>query len=336
MPNPSGPFPNQFTRAQQSETFTSDGPRRVFYNPDGTEITPGNLTSTGGSVRQKPDITAADGVSTSVAGLRPVLRHLGGGPARRRDRRADPVRKPGHQPGRGARGADRHGDRHRGPRLRPRHRLRHRDAGAGAQAHRGHPAAAGHRRRRRWSPPARDGDAFLEPGESATVSVPVTNRGDGTATGVSVQVSTPTAGATVRPASRSYGNIKVGVDQGQPFTVSVPASFPLGGTVAAAHPGQLRRRAVAAVRHEVDHRSASRGAGADFAYTGPPVAIPDDDAAGVERAAHRERGRQRRPGDLLDRRVVLLARRSASTTVGLDHTFVGTWSARWWRRTAPR
>src|SRR4029079_13425031 len=71
VPNPSGPFPNQFTRAQQSETFTSDGPRRVFYNPDGTEITPGNLTSTGGFVRQKPDVTAADGVSTSVPGFDP-------------------------------------------------------------------------------------------------------------------------------------------------------------------------------------------------------------------------------------------------------------------------
>ena len=76
-----------------------------------------------------------------------------------------------------------------------------------------------------------DGDQFLEPGESATVSVPVTNRGDGTATGVSVQVTTPTAGATVRPASRSYGNVKVDVTKTNTFTVSVPASFPLGATV---------------------------------------------------------------------------------------------------------
>jgi subtilisin-like proprotein convertase family protein len=51
------------------ETFSSGGPRRMFYHPDGTELTPGNLTSSGGIVLQKPDITAADGVSTSVPGF---------------------------------------------------------------------------------------------------------------------------------------------------------------------------------------------------------------------------------------------------------------------------
>lgn len=52
--------------ANPVETFSSDGTRRVFYNADGTVITPGNLSSTGGAVRQKPDIAAADGVMTSV------------------------------------------------------------------------------------------------------------------------------------------------------------------------------------------------------------------------------------------------------------------------------
>ena len=66
-------YPNPFTggRANPVEYFSSDGPRRVFYNADGTPITPGNLSSTGGAVRQKPDITAADGVSTTVPGFAP-------------------------------------------------------------------------------------------------------------------------------------------------------------------------------------------------------------------------------------------------------------------------
>ncbi len=51
------------------ETFSSDGPRRIFYNPNGTAITPGNVSATGGTVLQKPEITAADAVSTSVAGF---------------------------------------------------------------------------------------------------------------------------------------------------------------------------------------------------------------------------------------------------------------------------
>ncbi len=48
------------------EAFSSDGPRRIFYKADGTPITPGNFLSTGGAVRQKPDIAAANGVKTSV------------------------------------------------------------------------------------------------------------------------------------------------------------------------------------------------------------------------------------------------------------------------------
>ena len=44
----------------------------MFYNADGTALTPGNVSSTGGATRAKPDITAADGVRPSVAGLQPV------------------------------------------------------------------------------------------------------------------------------------------------------------------------------------------------------------------------------------------------------------------------
>jgi hypothetical protein len=57
-----------FTAAAVTETFSSDGPRRLFFNADGTAITPGNFLSTGGLLRQKPDITAADGVSVTGVG----------------------------------------------------------------------------------------------------------------------------------------------------------------------------------------------------------------------------------------------------------------------------
>lgn len=45
--------------------FSSDGPRRIFYNANGTAITPGNFLATGGALRQKPDLAAADGVATA-------------------------------------------------------------------------------------------------------------------------------------------------------------------------------------------------------------------------------------------------------------------------------
>src|SRR6185295_12281391 len=55
-----------FTAGAKIENFSSDGLRRVFFNPNGSAITPGNFSSTGGTVRQKPDIAAADGVRTTL------------------------------------------------------------------------------------------------------------------------------------------------------------------------------------------------------------------------------------------------------------------------------
>ncbi len=71
-------FPNAFAGGATNpvEDFSSDGLRRMFYNANGTPYTPGNFSSTGGTVRQKPDIAAADGVVTSLplnGGLNPFF-----------------------------------------------------------------------------------------------------------------------------------------------------------------------------------------------------------------------------------------------------------------------
>jgi hypothetical protein len=54
--------------ANPVQTYSSDGPRRIFYNPDGTAITPGNVLfgTGGGRDLQKPDLTAADCVTTTT------------------------------------------------------------------------------------------------------------------------------------------------------------------------------------------------------------------------------------------------------------------------------
>jgi uncharacterized repeat protein (TIGR01451 family) len=69
-------YPFAFTNsANPVENFSTDGPRRVFYHADGTPIT-NDLLSTGGFVRMKPDITAADGVATTLpanSGLNPFF-----------------------------------------------------------------------------------------------------------------------------------------------------------------------------------------------------------------------------------------------------------------------
>ena len=50
--------------------YNSDGPRRMFYEANGTAVTPGNLlfATNGGTVLDKPDFTAADCVNTGVSG----------------------------------------------------------------------------------------------------------------------------------------------------------------------------------------------------------------------------------------------------------------------------
>jgi subtilisin-like proprotein convertase family protein len=73
---PNGPFPNPFDSTQLLEPFTCDGPRRIFFDVHGNLLPgapAGDFSSTGGVVRQKPDLTAADGVSTDVNDFRPFF-----------------------------------------------------------------------------------------------------------------------------------------------------------------------------------------------------------------------------------------------------------------------
>ena len=58
--------PGYFDGDEVVEAFSSDGPRRIFYESDGTPYTPGILSSEGGMIRSKPDFVAADGVSTNT------------------------------------------------------------------------------------------------------------------------------------------------------------------------------------------------------------------------------------------------------------------------------
>lgn len=66
-------YPNAFIATNKVEYFSSDGPRKMFYNADTTAITANNFLfgTNGGLIRNKPDITAADGVSTSLSKFAP-------------------------------------------------------------------------------------------------------------------------------------------------------------------------------------------------------------------------------------------------------------------------
>lgn len=61
--------------ANPVEPFSSDGPRRMFYNPNGSAITPGNVlfATNGGMTLDKPDIAAADGAFSKTPGFQPFF-----------------------------------------------------------------------------------------------------------------------------------------------------------------------------------------------------------------------------------------------------------------------
>ena len=70
-----GPYPDPFNSSDVVETFSCDGPRRVFYDPTGKAYT-SSLTHTGGKLLSKPDFTAADGTSSTLpagGGLNPFF-----------------------------------------------------------------------------------------------------------------------------------------------------------------------------------------------------------------------------------------------------------------------
>ena len=58
-----------FNGTESVRTSNSDGPRRIFFQPNGTAITAGNFSSTGGKLLQKPDLTAATCVTTATPGF---------------------------------------------------------------------------------------------------------------------------------------------------------------------------------------------------------------------------------------------------------------------------
>ena len=58
-----------FNGTESVRTSSSDGPRQIFFEPNGTAITAGNFTSTGGRLLNKPDLAAAACVTTATPGF---------------------------------------------------------------------------------------------------------------------------------------------------------------------------------------------------------------------------------------------------------------------------
>ncbi|WIM93148.1 S8 family serine peptidase [Actinoplanes oblitus] len=320
-PNPAGPYPNVFTKQTKPERFTSDGPRRIFYRADGTPITPGDFTSTGGVVRDKPQITAADGVLTSVPDFAPFFGTSAAAPHAAAIAALALSGNPGMtnaeiraaltgtaldlapagydvRTGYGVIRAD----------------LLLRNTGATPQplVRAGTPAV---------TETTGDGDGYLEPGEQGTVALPAVNVGDGTATGVSQVVDPDDARVTVTPRAASYGTIAAGAAKTKNFKIKLAADYPLG------RPVSLRVKTTFAgtlspttstVSVPTGHPTPAR----DFAYSGAPLAIPDNNPAGAS-ATVDVSGVGVASSLTFSIDGGTCTTDAAATTVGIDHTWAG-------------
>ncbi len=278
--NPAGPFPGRFDDEQLSERFTADGPRRVFFTAGGRALTPGNLSSTGGRVRARPTLSAADGVSTSLEGFSPFFGTSAAAPHAAAMAALALSGRPGLRPA-ALRAAM------TGTAIDIEQPGRDRDTGRGiidAPALLADVGATGQPYLSAGDlvvTASSDGDNFLEPGEGGSVSLPVTSVGDVAAPGVSVTLDSSTPGVTVSPVHQEYGDIAVGASAGRTFQVTIPRSTRLGTQVVLRVTMRFRGRGspqVSQVGVEVGEPAATA---VRSAYSGPPVAVPDADPEGA-------------------------------------------------------
>jgi subtilisin-like proprotein convertase family protein len=312
------------------ELFSSDGFRRVFYKSDGTPFTPGNIlfSSKGGELRRKPDLTAADGVMTSVP--QPIFQPFFGTSAAAPHAAAIAALLKSAKP--------------RASQNRIRQVLtqtaidieavgRDRDSGWGIVDAFGAllnigaaPTPLLQLGTLAITDVGGNGDGILDPGEGGTISAQLTNIGGATALGISATLTTTAPDVTIVTATSSYPSIG---SSGQSATNTAPFTFNLAPTAAC---GQLINftltvnYANSPVGPQVLTFSVQTGQPAPdmvITYTGPPVAIPDANPAGVSipitvsgLTGPVSGLRFRFDGSSCSSAI-------GSTTVGLDHTWVG-------------
>jgi hypothetical protein len=225
-----GPFPQPFNSSNQVETFESDGPRRLFFRPDGTPYTPGNFSSTGGIVRQKPDITAADGGVVSGAGgfSNPFFGTSAAAPHAAAIAALVLDGKPGIMPAQVRSALAASAIDIEAPGI-------DRDSGVGiimadtALAAAGAPAVELELGTVTAAESAGNDNGFVEPGERGSLTVQLINNGGTTLTGVTATLSSSTPGVTiVPPGTSAYPDIA----PGGTATNTTPFQFIVSSSVA--------------------------------------------------------------------------------------------------------
>ncbi|HWW74483.1 MAG TPA: proprotein convertase P-domain-containing protein, partial [Pyrinomonadaceae bacterium] len=172
-----------------------------------------------------------------------------------------------------------------------------------------------------------DADAYIEPGEGGTVNVQFSNDGDGPAKNVTATLTTSTAGVTVTTGSSSYADLAPGASgaNATPFAFSLASTVACGELVHFTLTLHFTRGSTQLDRpFDFDVQTGQPDNNySTVSYTGPAVAIPDGDAAGVNIPVTVSgfTGNIRDLNFRFDGSACTDA--DGATTVGLDHTWLG-------------
>ena len=169
-----------------------------------------------------------------------------------------------------------------------------------------------------------NGNAFLEPGESGSLSVELINKSFVELTGISATLTTTSPGVTFTSAQSQYEDLP---SDGFAFnTTPFTFDFASNATCGQILNFTLTVNYTGGSGQSVFNFSITTGqptATTTFSYTGPPVAIPDNNAVGIN-VPLTVSGIPGTLGDI-DFRFdgSFCSNAQGSNTVGLDHTFVG-------------
>ena len=328
-------LPGAFTggAANPVETFSSDGPRRIFFDNAGALLPgapAGNFLSTGGVVRQKPDIAAADGVACAAPGFDPFYGTSAAAPHAAAIAALVQQAFPSMTPAQmrtalvgSALDIEAAGvDRDSGAGIVMAYDTLE-DLGATPQANLTAGAAVP-------TQVGGDGDAYLETGEDWSLAIPLTNAGGSGATAISATLTSSTPGVVILNGTSAYADLAIAASGNNlsPFVFGIGASTPCGAvlsfTLTVTYTGGTSPKAF-----PVTLRCGSPGTPVTVSYGGAAVPIPD--GTGLTGAT---------PGALtpvplavsgvtggiwdLDLRIdgATCSNAIGSTTVGIDHTFV--------------
>lgn len=323
--DPVGPYPGTHTTANQSETFSSDGPIRQYFTPTGTAITAGNFGATGGSVHNGPDLTSADGVSTSLSEFAPFFGTSAASPNLAALAALALQAKPSETPTQLEAAMD---------------SSTLDIEGSGVDTTTGHGIVMGPALMTTLGVTAKanltagtlttaittgNSDGVYDPGETVDLTQALQNNGALPATGISATISSPTADATVVHATTAYPDAAVGATvtpSGSPLEVKIAARCACGQviplSITVTYSGGFSPSITIPVSITVGKASSTT---ASAAYSGPAVKIPDADDRGASATVH-----VGNVGSISSLTFTIggssCTTAAGATSVGLDHTYV--------------